>query len=71
MSNALLLAIDQGTSSTKCLVVNERAEVVGRGHAPVSLSTPEPGWVQQDADEIWGACAAPPRRRSRLGRQSA
>ena len=28
-------------------------EVVGRGQAPVSLATPEPGWVEQDANEIW------------------
>jgi glycerol kinase len=55
MSGALLLAIDQGTSSTKCLVVDERGDVVARGQAPVSVATPEPGWVQQDADEIWAS----------------
>jgi glycerol kinase len=55
MSSSLILAIDQGTSSTKALVVDARGEVVGRALAPVSLSTPEPGWVQQDADEIWGS----------------
>ena len=53
MSDALVLAIDNGTSSTKCLVVDDRGEVVGRGQAPVSLTTPEPGWVEQDANEIW------------------
>ncbi len=53
MSGPLLLAIDQGTSSTKCLVVDDRSQVVGRGQAPVSLSTPQAGWVDQDADEIW------------------
>jgi glycerol kinase len=55
MSGALLLAIDQGTSSTKCLVVDERGDVVARGQAAVSVATPEPGWVQQDADEIWAS----------------
>jgi glycerol kinase len=59
MSDALLLAIDNGTSSTKCLVVDDRGQVVGRGQAPVSLATPEPGWVEQDANEIWRACVAP------------
>ena len=53
MSDALVLAIDNGTSSTKCLVVDDRGEVVGRGQAPVSLATPQPGWVDQDAEEIW------------------
>src|SRR5271166_5557615 len=55
MSGPLLLAIDQGTSSTKCLVVDDRGQVVSRGQAPVSLSTPQAGWVDQDADEIWAS----------------
>jgi glycerol kinase len=55
MAGPLLLAIDQGTSSTKALLVDGRGEVVGRGQAPVSLATPEPGWVQQDGNEIWGS----------------
>jgi glycerol kinase len=55
MSDALILAIDNGTSSTKCLLVDDCGEVVGRGQAPVSLATPEPGWVEQDANEIWAS----------------
>lgn len=55
MSGSLILAIDQGTSSTKALLVDDRGEVVGRAQAPVSLATPEPGWVQQDGEEIWAS----------------
>ena len=55
MSDALVLAIDNGTSSTKCLVVDDRGRVVSRGQAPVALATPEPGWVEQDANEIWAS----------------
>ncbi len=55
MSDALVLAIDNGTSSTKCLVVDDGGRVVGRGQAPVALATPEPGWVEQDANEIWAS----------------
>jgi glycerol kinase len=55
MAGPLLLAIDQGTSSTKALVVDDRGVVVGRAQASVSLATPEPGWVDQDAEEIWGS----------------
>jgi len=53
MAGPLLLAIDQGTSSTKALVVDSRGAVIARAQAPVSLLTPEPGWVEQDAEEIW------------------
>ena len=55
MSGPLLLAIDQGTGSTKALVVDAKSAVVARAQAPVSLATPEPGWVEQDAEEIWGS----------------
>jgi glycerol kinase len=55
MAGPLLLAIDQGTSSTKALVVDNSGAVLARAQAPVSLATPEPGWVEQDAEEIWGS----------------
>ncbi len=55
MSGPLLLAIDQGTGSTKALVVDAGGAVVARSHAPVSLTTAQPGWVQQDANEIWAS----------------
>jgi glycerol kinase len=52
MSSPLILAIDQGTSSTKCLLVDEMGGVVAQGQAGLGQSTPKPGWVEQDADEI-------------------
>ena len=50
-----ILAIDQGTSSTKCLLVDGKGDVVARGSAPLGESHPKPGWVEQDADELWGS----------------
>jgi glycerol kinase len=50
-----VLAIDQGTSATKAVLVDAAGEIVARGSAPVSLSTPRPGWVEQDAEEIWAS----------------
>jgi glycerol kinase len=55
MSGQLLLAIDQGTSSTKALVVDGRGNVVARTQAPVSIATPKSGWVEQDANAIWAS----------------
>jgi glycerol kinase len=52
MSGPLVLAIDQGTSSTKCLLVDGASRVVALGQAPVGQSTPKPGWVEQDPGEI-------------------
>ncbi len=58
MARPLLLAIDQGTSSTKCLVIDDTGAVVARGGAPLGQSTPHPGWVEQDPAEIWASVQA-------------
>jgi glycerol kinase len=48
-----ILAIDQGTTGTTCLVLNERSEVVGRAYSEFTQHYPQPGWVEHDAAEIW------------------
>jgi glycerol kinase len=55
MASPLILAIDQGTGSSKCLLVDEQGNVVARGGAPLGQSTPQPGWVEQDPEEIWAS----------------
>lgn len=52
MPEDLVLAVDQGTSSTKCLLVDASGAVVATGNAPVPIRYPRPGWVEQDAAEI-------------------
>jgi len=52
----LILAIDQGTTTTKCLLVDaESGQIVGQGSAPVAISYPQPGWVEQDGNDIWAS----------------
>ena len=53
MTARLILAIDQGTSATKCLLVDEAGAVVARGGAALGETHPQPGWVEQDAEAIW------------------
>lgn len=53
-----LLAIDQGTSATKCVLVDAQGHIVARGAAPVGESYPRPGWVEQDAEAIWTSVRA-------------
>ena len=52
MPEPLLLAVDQGTSSTKCLLVDTRGTVLARAGVPVAVEYPRPGWVEQSAAEI-------------------
>jgi glycerol kinase len=49
----MILAIDQGTTGSTCLVFDERAEPVGRAYREFAQHFPEPGWVEHDAREIW------------------
>lgn len=48
-----ILAIDQGTTNTKAVLFDERAEPVARGACPVEIAFPHPGWVEQDVRAIW------------------
>jgi len=53
MSERAVLAIDQGTTNTKALLVSEDGGIVARASRPLSPAYPRPAWVEQDADEIW------------------
>jgi len=48
-----VLAIDQGTSSTKALVVSDGREVLGEGNAPVHPQAGAQGAVEQDPEELF------------------
>jgi len=54
----LILAVDQGTSATKALLVDGRGEIVSHGSSPVGIAHPRPGWVEQSATEIWESVRA-------------
>ena len=49
----MILAIDQGTTGTTCLVVDESLRPIGRGYRALEQHFPQPGWVEHDPDEIW------------------
>ena len=49
----LILAIDQGTTGSTCLVVDEGLQVLGRGYRELPQHFPRPGWVEHDPEEIW------------------
>ncbi|HWF34877.1 MAG TPA: glycerol kinase GlpK [Solirubrobacteraceae bacterium] len=49
----MILAIDQGTTGTTCLVFDGQAELIGRAYREFGQHFPAPGWVEHDAEEIW------------------
>ena len=48
-----VLALDQGTTSSRALVVAEDGRVVGRGQREFTQFFPQPGWVEHEPEEIW------------------
>lgn len=53
-----LLAIDQGTTSSRALVFDARGRVVALAQKELALYTPQSGWVEQDAEAIWADTVA-------------
>lgn len=49
----LVLAIDQGTTSSRAIVFNKNSEIVSSSQMELSIICPKSGWVEQNADEIW------------------
>ncbi len=68
MAQPYVLAIDQGTTSSRVLVFNEQAEIVGSAQAEFDQYYPQPGWVEHDANQIWnGVCALIPQALQEAG----
>jgi glycerol kinase len=54
----VILAIDQGTTGTTCMVFAEDGKVAGRAYREFQQHFPKPGWVEHDAAEIWDVTLA-------------
>ena len=53
MQPPYVLAIDQGTTSSRALVVDADGQIVGAGQQAFTQHFPQPGWVEHDPEEIW------------------
>ncbi|NDR57850.1 FGGY family carbohydrate kinase [Aliiruegeria sabulilitoris] len=53
-----VLAIDEGTTNSKAILVLESGEIVARGSCPVETRHPQSGWVEQDARQVWSSTVA-------------
>src|SRR6185437_16721263 len=57
MATPYLLAIDQGTTSTRAVVYDARGRTCGSASRELTQHYPQPGWVEHDAEEIWASVA--------------
>ena len=53
-----ILAIDQGTTSSRAIVFNRRLAVVASAQREFQQFFPKPGWVEHDPEEIWNTVVA-------------
>jgi len=55
---AYIMSIDQGTSSSRSIIYDRKANPVAMAQMPFKQYYPHPGWVEHDAEEIWKSQAA-------------
>lgn len=53
MNDKYILAIDQGTTSSRAIIFNQQGEIVTIAQREFEQFFPKPGWVEHDANEIW------------------
>ncbi|GAB3565448.1 glycerol kinase GlpK [Spirosoma luteolum] len=51
--SSYVAAIDQGTTSTRCIVFDRQGQIVSLAQKEHKQIYPQPGWVEHDPDEIW------------------
>lgn len=55
MSNEFILAIDQGTTSSRAIIFNKKGEIVDIAQKEFTQYYPQSGWVEHDAMELWSS----------------
>jgi glycerol kinase len=50
-----ILAMDQGTSSSRCIVYDQQTNAIAMAQQPFEQYYPYPGWVEHNAEEIWSS----------------
>jgi glycerol kinase len=53
--SGFILALDQGTTNTKALAIDDQGRIAARHSVPTPVRYPRPGWVEQSGAEIWSA----------------
>lgn len=53
-----LMALDQGTTSSRCIIFDKRGNIVSMAQREFEQYFPKSGWVEHDADEIWASQAS-------------
>ena len=50
-----VMAIDQGTTSTRAILFDQQSNIIGIAQKELENYYPHPGWVEQNANDIWAS----------------
>lgn len=53
MAQPVVLAVDEGTTNCKAVLVSQDGSIIASGSEQVGIRHPQPGWVEQNAEQIW------------------
>ncbi|WP_409288379.1 glycerol kinase GlpK [Peribacillus sp. SCS-37] len=53
-----IMALDQGTTSSRAILFNKKGEIIHTAQKEFTQHFPNPGWVEHNANEIWGSILA-------------
>jgi len=55
MNNSYILALDQGTTSSRAILFNHDGDIITTAQKEFTQLYPQPAWVEHDAEEIWSS----------------
>ena len=54
MAEKYIMALDQGTTSSRCIIYNKKGDQISVAQKEFKQYFPQAGWVEHDPMEIWG-----------------
>lgn len=58
MKKEFIISLDQGTTSSRCIIFNHSGNIISSSHQEFSQIFPKPGWVEHNPNEIWASQSA-------------
>ncbi len=55
MGSQYIMALDQGTTSSRCIIYNSKGEIVSKAQKEFEQIYPQPGWIEHNPMEIWSS----------------
>ena len=71
MQKKYILSLDAGTVKNRAVLFDKHGDIVSYAEKKIAVYAPQPGWIEQDADEIWSTQRWTAREAIRLAEEHA